>query len=269
MSGVQGHSRTAVAVIVVGRNVGRYGGLSLESVFRASVKVPHVAPTVVSVDDCSYDETRDHFIRGHEIAQIEGFSGNYAVVHNEVWLGFSLSILAALKKIDSITTNTDLVFVLPGNHQVEESSIVDLLNAATVGTVILGYRVNKRAERPPLKWMSSCVLQVLSRVLISRQIRDITGQFMVPPDLLRASVSNNPRHAWSVHLSRLIVDSEYPIREIPIRLIKGFRSRPTNQGFRRSPRLTDIVSYVVALFRESRFSHKTSQRGISNGSRPI
>lgn len=233
--------------------------------FRASCTVPHIALTVVSVDDCSSDDTWAQFMRGHEIAQIEGFTGNYSVIHNEVWLGFSLSILAALKELDSITKKIDLVFVLPGNHQVEESSIVDLLNAAKVDTVVLGYRVNKRAERPPLKWLSSNVLQVFSRILVSRQVRDITGQFVVPPDLLRISVSNNPRHAWSVRLSRLIVDSNYPIREIPIRLIKGFRSRPANQGFRRSPRLSDIVSYVVALFRESRFSKKTSHQGISNG----
>lgn len=256
MSNTEINSRAAVAVIVVGRNVGRYGAQSVESVFRASIKVPHVALTVVAIDDCSSDDTRTQFMRGHEIARIEGFSGNYSVVRNEVWLGFSLSILAGINETYSIVSKPDLMLVLPGNHQVEESSIVDLLNAAAVDTVTLGSRVNKRTERPLLKWLSSCVLQALSRFLLSRKIRDVTGQFVVPPDLLRVAVSDNPRHAWSVRLSRLIIDSQYPIREIPIRLIEGFRSRPTNEGFRRSPRVHDIVSYLIALVRESRFSYR-------------
>jgi len=95
--------------------------------------------------------------------------------------------------------------------------------------------------------------------LISHKIRDITGQFLVPPNLLRDAVIGDPRHAWSVRLSRLIVDSEYPIREIPINLIDGFRSRPASEGFRRSPRTRDILSYLIALVRESRFSKKVAK----------
>jgi len=253
MSDLRYRPRVAVAIIIVGRNVGRYGALSVEGVFQASAKVPDVVLSVIAIDDCSSDDTRAQFNRGREIAVSTHFAGDYSVVSNEVWRGFSLSILAGLREIDLKNFKPDLVLILPGNHQVEVSSIVDLLTAATANSVTLGYRVNKRTARPPLKWLSSCVLQLLSGILISRKIRDITGQFLVPPNLLRDAVVGDPRHAWSVRLSRLIVDSEYPIREIPINLIDGFRSRPASEGFRRSPRTRDILSYLLALIREFRF----------------
>ena len=80
---------------------------------------------------------------------------------------------------------------------------------------------------------------------------------MVPPQLLVKAVEDNPGHAWSVRLSRLILLSQLPVIQIPICLKKGFKRRPRSLGFRQYPRLNDMAQYSLSLLLEFIYLTKT------------
>ena len=210
------------------------------------------------MDDGSTDDTCIAFSSvQRELSNFPIKNVTVEVITHTSRMGFSQTLSSGLKEILRICPTCDLVIVFPGNDQVEQSSISSLFDYSLPNTVCLGYRTNKRQERPFLKWICSTVLQGMSKLLVFPNLKDLTGQFMVPPQLLVKAVEDNPGHAWSVRLSRLILLSQLPVIQIPICLKKGFKRRPWSQGFRQYPRLKDMAQYSLSLLSEFIYLTKT------------
>lgn len=218
------------------------------------------------MDDGSTDDTRIAFSSvQRELSNFPIKNVTVEVITHTSRMGFSQALSSGLKEILRVCPTCDLVIVFPGNDQVDQSSISSLFDYSLPNTVCLGYRTNKRQERPFLKWISSTVLQRISKLLVFPNLKDLTGQFMVPPQFLVKAVEDNPGHAWSVRLSRLILLSQLPVIQIPICLKKGFKSRPRSLGFRKYPRINDMGQYFLSLLLEFIYLTKTRKLATIKG----
>ena len=251
-----------IGVIVPGYNVSVFGAETLRTIINASLTSNNTSIVIVAIDDHSADGTLSAFCEiqnefsNHPIKDV-----SIEVISHVTRMGFSRAILSGLEQILRTTPTCDLVVVFPGNDQIDQSSISQLFDNSLPSTVSLGYRMNKLQERPFFKWLPSIILQQISRWLVFPSIKDLTGQFVVPPHLFLQAVKDDPGHAWSVKLTSLILQSELPITQMPIYLKKGFKKRPRNQGFRQYPRLSDMAQYIRSLLSEFTYLAKTHQLG--------
>jgi len=253
-------SSKTIGIIVPGYNVGQFGAATLRTIINASLRSDSGSIILVAVDDGSTDNTNAAFSSiKRELSNNPVQDIVVEVVSHRFRMGYSQAIKSGLTEIFHACPTCNLVSVYPGNDQVEGSSVSNLFDNSQPNTICIGYRQNKRQARPFLKWLFSEILQITSRLLVFPNLKDLTGNFVVPPQLLFDCLKSNPGHAWPLRLSRLILESQLPVIQIPIYLKRDFKKRSRSQGLRRYPRSSDMRDYAKSFVSEILYLKKTSQ----------
>jgi len=253
-------SSKKIGIIVPGYNVGQFGAATLRTIVNASLRSDSGSIILVAVDDGSTDNTNDAFSSiKRELLNNPAQDIVVEVVSHRFRMGYNQAIKSGLTEILHVCPTCDLVTVHPANDQIEESSISNLFNNSQPNTISIGYRQNKRKNRPFLKWLCSEILQITSRLLVFPNLKDVTGSFIVPPQLWFDCVNSNPGHAWALRLSRISLESQLPIIQIPIYIKMDFKKRSGSQGIRRYPRLRDVKDFIKTFVSEILYLTRTSQ----------
>jgi len=253
-------SSKTIGVIVPGHNVGQFGAATLRTIVNASLRSDSGSIILVAVDDGSTDDTNAAFSSiKRELSNNPVQDIVVEVVSHKFRMGMSQAIKSGLTEILHVCPTCDLVSVHAANDQNEESSISNLFNNSQPNTICIGYRQNKRQARPFLKWLFSEILQIFSRLLVFPNLKDVTGSFTVPPQLLFDCINSNPGHAWALRLSRISLESQLPIIQIPIYLKMDFKKRSGSQGIRQYPRLSDVNDFIKTFVSNILYLKRTSQ----------
>jgi len=179
---------------------------------------------LVAVDDGFTDNTNDAFSSiKREILNNPLQDIVVEVVSHRFRMGYYQAIKFGLTEILRVCPTCDLVTVHAANDQIEESSISNLFNNTQLNTVFIDHQQNKRKGRSFLKWLCLEILQITSRLLFFPNLKDVTGSLIVPPQLLFDCVNSNPGHAWALRLSRISLESQLPIIQIPTYIKMDFK----------------------------------------------
>jgi len=237
-----------ICVVVLCHNVSNYGKESIRAVLEA-LKLSQKSATLVVVDDGSTDNTHDEILAAIEMTRQSSEVKEAYVIQNKIQEGMSSSSSKVVALLRTLPVGTMSILTLPGNDQVDCESISRMFNSALPEVITIGYRTNRKRERPPIKFLASKILELTTRWLYTPNLRDITGLYLVPLEVFAKALQNTKGHAWSINVIYEALLRQTPVIQIPISIKRGFRERAKAEGFRRVPRLRDTLHLTNALLK--------------------
>jgi glycosyltransferase involved in cell wall biosynthesis len=219
-----------ISIIVFAYNEVKYIEPTLIEIMDAVSKIGSENFELIVIDDGSTDGTS---------IEINRFKQNYSqlkFLRNSSKSG----ILFSIKKGLDISSG-DQILCIPGHYMFDSSQISKILCAAKNYKVVIGYRENKRDERPFPKLIASWALLNLFRVFVDSNMIDIHGLNIFPRKVLAEAINEQDGHGNHIIPIAKSLKLGLTIVHIPVRIRKGHKSR-LGRGIR-----TEIPSFSGAL----------------------
>jgi glycosyltransferase involved in cell wall biosynthesis len=191
---------------------------------------------IILVDDSSEDAT-------YLCMQNLSFSNkNTSVYQTEESTGINAAILTGFKK-----SKGEIIFPIPGHNMFNSEAISKILEFSNPNKIILGFRTNLRASRPPIKYLSSFILLNFYKLIINRKIIDIHGLNSYPSFLIEKTRKYKLGHGFHMIPITLGLALNCVILQIPIAVNPNHKSRTSKKFQDNWPSLKSIFAVIRQL----------------------
>lgn len=219
-----------LSIIVFAHNEEKYIGLTLAQVENAIQKVGSKNFEVIVIDDGSSDETFN---------EINKYSTNFSAFktkRNSVKSGILFCIKEGLE-----IAKGDKILCIPGHYMFDSTEICKVLLAAQNYDVVIGFRENKRHERPLPKLIASWALLNLFRIFVNSNMIDIHGLNVFPKSILLQAINTQNGHGNHIIPLGISLNLGLTQAHIPVKIRIGHKKR-VGRGIR-----TELPSFRGAF----------------------
>ena len=136
---------------------------------------------------------------------------------------------------------------LPGNDQVDEDSILRLMECASQDTILSTWRHNFYIRPLPKKIVSN-MMHFVVHTLLYPQVKEFTSNFTVPLWLALKHVPSSSRHAFGLWLLYGASLEGLQLRQVPISLVAEYGTRPKSSAIRKWHRPADLLFFGLNFF---------------------
>ena len=182
----------------------------LEDAFRSvqnAAEAAGVDPEIVIINDGSRDETPSIANR------LARESKRVRVIHHSRNRGFGASYRSGLKE-----ASEDLVLMIPGDNEILQSSIKNILAVAGEADLIIPYTSNTEV-RNPIRRIVSGVFTSAMNFFFGLKLQYYNGPCLLPRSAVMRMRGISPGFAYMAQiLVRLIVIKKMTYREVPMRI---------------------------------------------------
>ena len=175
-------------------------------------------------------------------------------IYHPTRLGLAESMFSSLNLLQKMGFVDDVWLTqLPGNDQVAANSLQTFLEEPlNLGLKIL-WRANS-VNRPPIKRLASNILQVIVRFILFPEIKQSTANFIAPVSFYSRWLKPTSGHAYGLWLIAGAIIEQEGISQISFEIKKQAINKHKAQ--RRTPKLSDILSILIQLYRIRIFMNK-------------
>ena len=231
-------ARKEISLIIIANNNEKEIYNTVERVIGDLNEQNNIIFEIVLVDNKSKDKTRKEMQRA--ISTYENIEISYLY---EKELGVSSAIYTGL-----LNAKYSASTVLTGHDVWDTRCLAKLIQSHDGENIVLGYRDNKRGNRPIIKYVSSILLIVCVNTVFKLKLVDLNGLLIFNTKDFLKNMEKSGGHAHVIYPLVRLTRNGVKVIQFPALMNKNHHKRETRKINDSFPKLKPIYTTIKAIF---------------------